>query len=169
MKLETPRLYLRKLNQNDFFSLCQILQDEAVMVAYEGAFSDQEVQAWLDNQLKRYETGFGLMAVILKESDQLIGQCGLTLQKYNERDVIEIGYLFKKNAWHQGYATEAAIACKKLAFTMSDEVYSIIRDNNLASQKVAIRCGMLKIDEFVKHYRNVDMLHYVYQIKKGLE
>ena len=50
MILETERLYLRELNQTDFNSLCRILQDEKVMYAYEGAFSDEEVQEWLDKQ-----------------------------------------------------------------------------------------------------------------------
>lgn len=166
MILETQRLYLRKLTQDDFVSLCKILQDAEVMVAYEGPFSDQEVQIWLDNQLNRYRDNFGLLAVILKENNELIGQCGLTIQKYKQREVIEIGYLFNRNYWHKGYATEAAIACKEHAFIYTHEVFSIIRDSNLASQRVAIRNGMRKIDEFTKHYKGVDMLHYVYQIKR---
>ena len=48
MILETKRLYLREMNPSDFNSLCRILQDEKAMYAYEGAFSDQEVQEWLD-------------------------------------------------------------------------------------------------------------------------
>lgn len=44
MILETERLYLREMNQADFGSLCDILQDEDTMYAYEGAFSDSEVQ-----------------------------------------------------------------------------------------------------------------------------
>lgn len=48
MILETERLYLREINQKDFKSLCKILQDEETMYAYEGAFSDAEVQEWLD-------------------------------------------------------------------------------------------------------------------------
>ena len=44
MILETKRLYLRELTQSDYASLCRILQDEETMYAYEGAFSDREVQ-----------------------------------------------------------------------------------------------------------------------------
>ena len=65
MILETERLYLREMNQNDFNSLCEILQDEKTMYAYEGAFSDNEAQEWLDRQISRYQKwGFGLWAVI---------------------------------------------------------------------------------------------------------
>ena len=73
MILETERLYLREMNQSDFDSLCSILQDEDTMYAYEGAFSDDEVQEWLDKQIFRYQKwNFGLWAVILKETNEMI-------------------------------------------------------------------------------------------------
>lgn len=165
MILETERLYLRKLNQDDYESLCKILQDEETMYAYEGAFSDAEAHEWLDRQLARYEKwGFGLWAVVLKESGELIGQCGLTMQPWKEQEVLEIGYLFRREYWHKGYATEATRACKKYAFETlgADEVCSIIRDTNIASQKVAVRNGMSVKDTWTKHYRGVDMPHYRY-------
>lgn len=166
--METERLYLREITQDDFDSLCRILQDENVMYAYEGAFSDAEVQEWLDRQIAHYRKwGFGLWAVILKENDELIGQCGLTMQPWRDADVLEIGYLFQHRYWHKGYATEAAQACKKYAFETlhAAEVCSIIRDTNIPSQNVAIRNGMAKQDSQTKHYRGVDMLHYRYIVK----
>ena len=42
--LETERLYLREMEQSDFRSLCEILQDTEAMYAYEGALSDAEAQ-----------------------------------------------------------------------------------------------------------------------------
>ncbi len=168
MLIESTRLFLRKMSQSDFNALCKILQDEEVMYAYEGAFSDKEVQEWLDRQIMRYKTdGFGLYAVILKESGEMIGQCGLTFQDFNGNQVLEVGYLFQKAYWHRGYATEAARACKEYAFTVldADEVYSIIRDTNIPSQKVAERNGMVRVGVFTKHYRGVDMPHYAYAIK----
>ena len=169
MILETERLYLRKLEQADFDSLCKILQDEATMAAYEGAFSGLEVQEWLDRQLSRYQKWhFGLWAVILKETGELIGQCGLTMQPWKDRELLEVGYLFNKKYWHKGYATEAAKACKKYAFEIlnANEVCSIIRDTNIPSQKVAERNGMKIADNWVKHYRGEDMPHYLYSIKR---
>ncbi len=169
MILETERLILRKIDQNDFKDLSEILQDTDVMVAYEHTFSNDEVQDWLDNQLRRYKVdGFGLWAVILKETNEFIGQCGLTIQQIPDKQVIEIGYLFKKKYWHQGYATEAAIGCKEYAFNIlnTNEVYSIIRDNNLASQKVALRNGMRVIGKFNKHYYNIDMAHLIFSVEK---
>lgn len=167
--LESERLFFRKLTKEDFPALCKILQDNDVMYAYEGKFNDKEVTEWLDRQLWRYENenGHGLYAVILKENGELIGQCGLTLQDYKEKKVLEIGYLFQKKYWHKGYATEAAKAWKRYAFEVlgEKEVFSVIRDTNIASQKVAERNGMIKADTFVKHYRGVDMPHYLYTAK----
>lgn len=168
MILETERLYLREMNQDDFDSLCKILQDEKVMYAYEGAFSDAEVHEWLNRQIARYHKwGFGLWAVMLKENDELIGQCGLTMQPWKNTEVLEIGYLFQHRYWHKGYATEAAQACKTYAFETlhAAEVCSIIRDTNIPSQKVAIKNGMTKQDRWVKHYKSMDMPHYRYIVK----
>lgn len=167
MILETERLYMREMNQDDFTSLCQILQDDSTMYAYEGAFSDGEVQEWLDRQISRYRKwGFGLWAVILKETNKMIGQCGLTMQPWKNTEVLEIGYLFNRSYWHCGYAAEAALACKKYAFEVlrASEVCSIIRDTNKASQNVAVRCGMTASDSNIKHYRGVDMPHCRYVI-----
>ncbi len=169
MILETERLYLREMNQGDFHSLCKILQDENTMYAYEGAFNDNEVHEWLDRQISRYQKwNFGLWAVILKETDAMIGQCGLTMQPWKDEEDLEIGYLFNRNYWHKGYATEAAKACKKYAFEIlgADEVCSIIRNTNTASQNVAIRNGMTMADTWTKHFRGVDMLHYRYVIHR---
>lgn len=174
--LETERLILRELEYNkfDYAGLSSILQDKETMYAYEHAFSDDEVNQWFNNQINRYKTyGFGLWACILKENNEFIGQCGLTIQKvdkkiYDSYELLEIGYLFNKNYWHKGFAIEAAIACKNYAFNVLKEkrVYSIIRDNNKSSQKVAIRNGMNIIDNIVKHYYNMDMPHYIFCAEK---
>ena len=168
MVLETQRLYLRQMQQSDFSALCKMLKDEEVMHAYGGPFNDMEAQTWLNRQLERYrDDGFGLWAVVLKESDEMIGQCGLTMQDCNGKQVLEIGYLLQRAFWYKGYATESAIACKHYAFENlgTNEVFSIIRDTNTASQNVAIRTGMTLSGQFTKHYRGIDMPHLVFSIK----
>lgn len=191
--VETERLFLREMTQDDYEDLCKMLQDEEVMYAYEHAFADEEAQEWLERQMKRYEDyGFGLWAVIRKETGEMIGQCGLTMQECIDtgkstdgqedaktqesvethesvsRQVLEVGYLFQKAFWHQGYATEAAVACKEYAFRELDaaEVFSIIRDNNIPSQNVAKRNGMTIKGQFTKHYYGMDMPHLVFSVKR---
>ncbi len=169
MILETERLYLRRLAQADYPALCKILRDPAVMYAYEHAFDDAETPEWLDRQLRRYACyGFGLWAVILKQSGELIGQCGLTMRDYHGVQVIGIGSLFQRAYWHRGYATEAAAACRDDAFKRlwAAEVFSIIRDTNLASQRVAKRNAMTVRGRFIRHYDWMAMPHLVYSIKR---
>ena len=86
------------------------------------------------------------------------------MQPWKDTQVLEIGYLFERLHWHKGYATEAARACKKYAFEVLEakEVCSIIRDTNIASQNVALRNGMVLTDNWIKHYRGIDMPHYRY-------
>lgn len=164
--IETERLLIREMQQSDFDALCSILCDEEVMrPAYESAFSPDAAQNWLNRHLKRYEDyGFGLWAVVLKETNEMIGQCGLTLQQWKEKELLEIGYLFQKAYWHRGYAAETAIACREYAFTVldADSVCSIIWDTNIASQNVAVRNGMKIIDKAAKNFRNMEMNFFLY-------
>ncbi len=167
MRIESKRLILRELTADDLPGLRKILQDKEVMYAYEHAFSDEEVTGWFENQLRRYrEDGFGLWAAVLKESGKMIGQCGITYQDFGKKQVPEIGYLFQKEFWHHGFASEAAQACKRYAFDVLGftEVYSIIRENNFASQKVAKRNGMRICGKLIKHYYGMDMPHLVYRV-----
>lgn len=167
---ETERLIIREMVQSDLGALCKILCDEEVMrAAYESAFSVEEAQNWMNRHFKRYEEyGFGLWAVVLKETNEMIGQCGLTMQSWREKEILEIGYLFQKAYWHKGYATEAAIACKEYAFSVlnASSVYSIIRDTHIASQNIAVRNGMKIVDKFTKNFRYVDMDFFLYCAEK---
>ena len=170
MITETKRLYLREMKQIDFSAIAEILQDDTAMFAYEGAFSDEEVAKWLNDRIAQYKDwGMSLWAVVLKETDQVIGQCGLTLQQVQGETVTEIGYLFNRDYWHQGYAVEAAQACKTYAFDVLgiDRVFSIIRDNNIASMNVAIRNGMTVRTKFIKTYRGIEMPHFAFAVERS--
>lgn len=162
--LQTERLILREMRGTDIPVLCGMLQDPEVMYAWEHTFSDQEVQEWLQKQLSRYAAdGFGLWAVVLKATGEMIGQCGLTRQEMDGASVIEVGYLFLRRFQHHGYASEAARACKEYAFSLGvQQVYSIIRTNNTPSIAVALRNGMRPVSRIIKHYSGIDMPHTVY-------
>lgn len=167
--LETERLRLRELTPEDYGDLCLMLRDAETMYAYEHAFSEAEARGWLKKQLDRYEKyGFGLWAVVLKDKGTLIGQCGLTMQDGGDfGHVLEVGYIFNRAYWYRGYATEAARACKEYAFNKlgAKEVFSIIRDGNLASVNVALRNGMEPRGRLVKHYYGMDMPHTLYSAR----
>lgn len=169
MHLTTDRLDLREMTEADLPALRAILQDVETMTAYEGPFDNDMVLTWLHRMLERYRIdGFGLWAVVLRETGEMIGQCGLTRQHILGEDVVEVGYLFNRAHWHQGYAVEAAAACRDYAFEWfgTPRVWAQIRDTNLSSMNVAIRLGMTVRGRFVKHYRGVDMPHLAFAIDR---
>lgn len=168
MPLTTDRLALDELRDDDLPALRAILQDPEVMTAYEGAFDEADTVAWLRRQQQRYaEDGFGLWAV--RRDGDLIGQCGITRQRIEDDEVLEVGYLFRRSAWHRGYATEAAAASRDWAFDAlsADAVWAKVRDTNLASMNVAIRLGMTVRRRFVTRYRGVDMPHLGFAIDRA--
>lgn len=169
--LETERLLLREMTPDDFPALCRMLRDPEVMYAYEGAFSEEEAWVWLRRQMSRCRgNGYGLWAVVDKATGEMIGQCGLTWQDslVPGKQALEVGYLFQKDVWHHGYATEAARACRDYSFDTlgAEEVWSFIRDTNLPSQAVARRNGMSVRGTLVKHYKGVDMPHLAFSIRR---
>lgn len=168
--MQTPRLMLRELTDADLPALRAILHDPIAMTAYEGAFSDEESLGWLRRQQERYaDDGLGLRAVILRETGELIGQCGITRQPIEQDEVIEVGYLFRRAHWHRGYAVEAASACRDWAFeTLAiDDLYAKVRSTNLASMNVAIRLGMTARRGFTTHYRGADMPHIGFALSRA--
>jgi RimJ/RimL family protein N-acetyltransferase len=169
MILRTPRLDLREMTEEDLPALRPILQDPVTMTAYEGAFDEDQVQTWLQRTLDRYrDDGYALWAVVLRETGEMIGQCGPTVQHILDEDVLEVGYLFNRAHWHRGYATEAAAGVRDHAFASlgAERVYAQIRDTNIASMNVAIRLGMTVRGRFVKNYRDVDMPHLAFAVDR---
>lgn len=166
MKLETKRLLLTELQPCYIEDLKEILQDPEIMYAYPHPLSDQEVEDWYQRQLVRYQKdGFGLEAILLKENGKMIGQAGLTMQLVEGKSVLEVGYLLKKSYWHCGYATEIAQELLNYAWDVlkADRVHAIINDNNEASQQVAQRLGMQRVQSFIYN----EMPHGLWRIEKN--
>ena len=170
--IQTARLTLRELQDFDFGDLQELLQDPAVVYAYEHDFTNEDVRCWLDRQKGRYARyGFGLWAVILTQTGEWIGQAGLTMQPYEGEEVLEIGYLLKKRFWHRGYAREAAEAIRRYAFETlgARRVHAIIKTDNLPSIRVAEAIGMKREKTFTARYYHGDTPHYLYTVRRDTE
>lgn len=144
--METKRLLLRPYTQEDFPSLHAIFSDKDTMRYYPSPFLEEKTRQWIERNKRRYrEDGFGLWAVILKETGQLIGDCGITLQPIHGKMLPEIGYHLHKDHQGKGYATEAARFCVKLAFERFHfpAVYCYMKHDNWPSMGVAGRLGMV--------------------------
>ena len=168
--LETERCYLRRMTFNDFGELAAMLQDIEVMYAWEYSFSDEEVKEWINKNLERYNRcNSGYFLVEDKISSNIFGQTALMPDVVNGKEYYEVGYIFKKQYWHKGYATECARALVKYAFEKLNlsEVIFEIRPENTASRNVAKRLGGCVEGEFVKNVRGKDMRHLIYKLYKN--
>ena len=163
--LQTQRLSLREFEHEDVDALAAILSDPETMRYYPMRFDHAAVADWIQRNRTRYANdGFGLWAMILNSTHELIGDCGLVCQTVDGVDEIEIGYHVRRDLWGQGYATEAARACRDYGFaTLAvDRLISLIRPENLASRRVAEKNGMTVWKEVTR----ANLLHYVYAIKR---
>lgn len=149
--IETERLYLREMTQEDFPALYTVLADSDIMRHYPYSFDENRVCGWIETNIERYRVyGFGLWAVVLKETGEMIGDCGLTMQNINGRISPEIGYHIAKSHQRQGYAKEAARACRDWTFvnTPFNRLFSYMKTANVASSATAEANGMTLVDIF---------------------
>ena len=88
--------------------------------------------------------GFAKWAVMLRETGELIGRCGIMPEEYEGISEPELGWTFARAHWGHGYATEAAAAVMKHCFAVLKfrRIISLIDPQNIASQRVAARIGM---------------------------
>ncbi|MGX7030806.1 GNAT family N-acetyltransferase [Vagococcus zengguangii] len=162
--IETSRLIIRAYTQDDFEELYEILSDEETMQHYPAPFDKERTKRWIDWNLANYQRdGFGLWAIILKETGEFIGDCGVTMQTIDGDYVPEIGYHINKNYWKQGYAKEAASAVRDWFFvhTHYDTIYSYMKYTNVASYQTALAIGMTKIKEYSDPINTVSSVYAI--------
>ena len=166
MILETKRLILREYTNDDFDDLYAILSDKETMKYYPKPYDKNGTQRWLDWSMKNYkEYGFGLWAIVLKENNKFIGDCGLTMQKIDGTWLPEIGYHINKYYQLNGYAKEAGKKVRDWAFENTDFpiLYSYMKYSNMPSIKTAKSIGLRKIKEYPDPE---DGILFVYAITK---
>ena len=143
--IETPRLFLREMTADDFDALYRVLGDAENTRHYPYTFDEARVKGWISRNMDRYrQHGFGLWAVCLKASGEMIGDCGLTLQPINGQTLPEIGYHIRRDCQRRGYAKEAAKAARDWAFRHTEypALYSYCKYTNEASIRTAEAIGM---------------------------
>jgi RimJ/RimL family protein N-acetyltransferase len=167
--LETNRLFLRELVFEDSVELSKILSDNESMKYYPRAFSKDEVRKWIEWNIDNYQKfGHGLWAVILKDSNVFLGDCGITIQDIEGNKLPELGYHIRTEYQNKGYATEVAKACMDYAFNSLniDKLYTYTKIDNIPSRKVAEKNGMLFLKEFTKEVNGEIVIEALYYIDR---
>ena len=155
------------MTMDDYDALYAVLADAEIMQHYPYAFDEKKVREWIERNMNRYKDyGFGLWAVCLKETEEMIGDCGLTLQNIEGEMLPEIGYHIRRDMQHKGYAKEAAAAVRDWAFENTEypALYSYCKYTNVGSYKTAESIGM----HFEKEYPDKENeITHVSVIRRG--
>lgn len=145
MILETSRLVLRKLEPADAPILAQLWCDPQV-TRYEGG--PRELVQVRNSLTEDAESGqpnpFDMWACVEKETQQVIGHCGLVDKEVDGKEEIEVTYTLAQNVWGRGYATEVATALRDYASSKLrvTRLIALIHTENVASVRVAEKIGM---------------------------
>ena len=153
--IETERIHLRPFCIDDIERFAGICANPNVM-RYIGDGQPvnrdiiaDKIRKWIELYQQQQ---YGLMALVLKETNELIGFCGFIHQILDGEEYIELGYRLDEAYWKKGIATEAALAVRDYAFNELGipMLISIIHHQNEASKRVARKVGMqlLKRTEF---------------------
>ena len=147
--IKTARLLLRRWRAEDIDPFAAICSDPEVM-RYIGCGStrtrDQSATAIRSFETAWEKKGYGLFAVELRGSNQLIGFTGLAEPSFlpEVMPAVELGWRFARQSWGNGYATEAARAALDfgLVTLRIPEIVSIYQAENRASGRIVEKLGM---------------------------
>jgi ribosomal-protein-alanine N-acetyltransferase len=173
--LETERLWLRELTLGDVDDLHEVLSDPHSMRFYPHPFSRDEVIGWVEWSVRSYaEHGHGLWGLVLKESGELVGDCGLVVQNVDGDRLVEVGYHVEPSHQRHGLATEAAVVCRDHAFEALgvDRLIALVRVENEPSAGVARNLGMTVWKEtmragFRHHVFSLDRHRWAAAVDRG--
>lgn len=151
--IETPRLLLRDWTEEDILPFARMNSDKEVMEFFLNTLTEEETIAFYHRIRKEFEEyGYGLYAVECKETHAFLGFVGFhhIAFKVDFAPGVEIGWRLCREAWGEGYATEAAFACLDYAreHLRFKEVYSFTAVPNKRSARVMQKIGMHFEKEF---------------------
>ena len=162
--IETPRLILRQFESGDLEDLHHILSDATTMSFWPAPFTREETQKWLERCLDSYrENGPARLAVILREGNVRIGDCGLARSEIDGRPENDLGYIIHHAFWKHGYGTEAAEACMWYGFDTLQlrRICANMPVDHIASRHVAEKLGM-RLEKQFENTRNRNILTCLY-------
>jgi [ribosomal protein S5]-alanine N-acetyltransferase len=147
MKLETERLILRDFVWEDWKRVLEYASDPLYLRYYEWEKrtpeSVQEFVGWFLNQQVQQPRIKYQLAIVLKSTNQMIGNCGVRMDSAGAWEA-DVGYELDPKHWQHGYATEAAHAIVDFGFSRLGvhRIWAHCVADNLASAHVLEKLGM---------------------------
>jgi RimJ/RimL family protein N-acetyltransferase len=150
MDINTSRLLIRHFHPNDYLDLFSYLSNPTIYRFEPGG--PITIDQAKDLCISRSKTD-DFWAVILTTENRLIGHIYLSQMEPKEWMTWELGYIFHPDYHNQGYATEAAAAVVRHAFTNMGmhRVYAHCNPVNIASVRVLEKIGMRQEGFFRKN------------------
>jgi RimJ/RimL family protein N-acetyltransferase len=146
-EIRTDRLIMRRWRESDLEPFAELNGDAETMRFFPSRLDRAASDAFVGRIEARFEQqGFGLWALEIAGTGRFIGYTGLnpTPDGVPGAGGMEVGWRLRKDAWHHGYATEAARSALDVAFSGAGlpEIWSMTAILNEPSQAVMRRIGM---------------------------
>ncbi len=159
-KIQTPRLLIIPLEEEDFPLALDMMQNPQVMrYIGKGVKTEEEARTLFDLFIDHQKTfGFCLGKVFERSTGDFIGLGGIIHFALNHDDpTIEVGYWLNPPYWGKGYAPEIAKYCVDWAFEhlKIDKVVGVTHLENAASQRVLQKAGLVPNGN--THYRGTEV------------
>jgi len=141
----TPRLRGERLTEAHLADVRRLQSDPDVMALLGGVRDAAQTAEYLERNLAHWEQyAHGVYLVRARDTGEVAGMGCLRHLQLDERAEIEIGYLLFPVHWGRGLATEIAIACRDLGFTLAgvESLIAVTHPQNRASQRVMEHVGM---------------------------
>lgn len=143
----TKALLIREFSMTDMPQLFALYQDEKnlhYMFQREpdyALFCDK-YSSYIEQIYPFYD--YGLWAVILKETGNVIGEFGLQHHRLDSKEEITLEYILHPDFQRKGFASQAirAIFCYARDILSFNRIVAVIHPENQASIRVAKKCGM---------------------------
>jgi RimJ/RimL family protein N-acetyltransferase len=155
--VHTDRLIMRRWQDSDRAPFAELNGDAETMRYFPALLDRAASDALIDTIEERFgRQGYGMWALEVAETGEFIGFTGLNPMPADVPGAggVEVGWRLARQAWHQGYATEAARAALDVAFAGIGlkEIWSMTAVLNEPSQAVMRRLG-LTFSAFFEHPR----------------
>ena len=164
--LTTDRLRLRPFTANDLDSLARIYGNAEVMAVRKyGTLTREQTAVKLDKIVAHWTAhGFGMWAVLERNDDAVIGECGLRYTDDPEDEdpnQIELSYGLLPSHWGKGLASEAARAALDFGLDPAgiEHVIAIAQAQNTASHRILGKLGMRLVRRWRENDK-VDLVQY---------